>query len=60
MNIAKQKKFSREINLTIVCFNRLATSSQSTADVHSAPQPERAPHAPEGRAGSCVIQNSGC
>ncbi|HDP7922759.1 TPA: hypothetical protein P7B15_001557 [Escherichia coli] len=59
MNIAKQKKFAREINLTIVCFNRLATSSQSTADVHPALQPERTPHVPEGRAGSCVIQNPG-
>ncbi|HDJ8693947.1 TPA: hypothetical protein PRQ05_003944 [Escherichia coli] len=60
MNIAKQKKIAREINLTIVCFNRLATSSQSTADAHPAPQPERTPHVPEGRAGSRVIQNSGC
>lgn len=43
MNIAKQKKFAREINLTIVCFNRLATSSQSTADVHPAPQQNELP-----------------
>ncbi len=59
MNIAKQKKFAREINLTIVCLIVLRpVLNQQQMFIQRRSQNELP--TPEGRAGSRVIQNSGC